>query len=80
MQNLPIQEEIQVNQQMNLIQIQFDQFVFLNNTYYLKPEFQSTLKNVIENELNIFIDFKVMLTSIGVKTIKFRKKDKIHKI
>jgi len=65
---------------MNLIQIQFDQFVFLNNTYYLKSEFQSTLKNVIENELNIFIDLKVMLTSIGVKTIKFRKKDKIHKI
>ena len=65
---------------MHLIQIQFDQFVFLNNTYYLKPEFQSTLKNVIENELNIFIDFKVMQTAVGVKTKKFRKKDKIHKI
>ena len=65
---------------MNLIQIQFDQFVFLNNTYYLKFEFQSTLKNVIENELNIFIGFKGMLTTIRVKTIKFRKKDKMHKI
>jgi len=46
----------------------------------LKSEFHPTLKNVIENELNIFIDFKAMLTTIGVKTIKFRKKDKIHKI
>jgi len=80
LQTLLIQEEVQVNQQMHLIQIQFDQFVFLNNTYYLKPEFQSTQKNVIENELNIFIGFKEIGTIVGVKIIKYRRIKEIHKI
>jgi uncharacterized protein YuzE len=46
----------------------------------LKPEFQSTQKNVIENELNIFIDFKEIGTIVGVKIIKYRKIEEIHKI